>query len=209
LLELHADLNDTRRQAVHDAASSVGLVVLRLISEPTAAIMAHGIDRQGGERRVLVYDIGGTTTSVSVVDVDDDAIEVLASGYVSIGGLDFDRRIADYIMALYHERTGINIGDDSPALERLMSEVELAKRRLSSEISTEVTIEAFGITRSFSEIITRNKLEELISDLIDKTVELCDRTLNDAEVWSGDSVRKLQNEDINDVSPNEIVQCRL
>jgi molecular chaperone DnaK len=179
--------------------------VISLVRKPAAAIWAHGY-AQDPERMVLLYDIGSTRTSVSIVLVDDDArvddmrvFEWLADASLPMGGRDFDRRIADHLMAVYEEKTGVDIAAHPSALKDLVHEAEAAKRRLSSDDSTEVFFQWPEDGRTFSEILTRTKFESLVSDLIDQTTELVERTLKDTQAWATEDARGLRKEEVHDV----------
>jgi len=130
-----AYFNDAQRQATKDAGAIAGLNVLRIVNEPSAAAIAYGLDKKSGEKNVIVFDLGGGTFDVSLLTIDDGVFEVLAtSGDTHLGGEDFDQRITDHFCKLFQKKNGVDIKTDSRALQKLKSEVEKAKRDLSSVI---------------------------------------------------------------------------
>ncbi|KZS89539.1 heat shock protein 70 [Sistotremastrum niveocremeum HHB9708] len=186
-----AYFNDAQRQATKDAGIIAGLNVLRIINEPTAAAIAYGLDKKGGERQIIVYDLGGGTFDVSLLSIDDGVFEVLATaGDTHLGGEDFDNRVIDYFVKLYKKKTGTDVTGNLRALGKLKREVEKAKRTLSSQQSTRLEIESFEDGNDFSETLTRAKFEELNMDLFRKTMKPVEQVLKDANV---------KKEDISDV----------
>jgi heat shock protein 5 len=173
-----AYFNDAQRQATKDAGTIAGLTVLRIISEPTAAAIAYGLDQKGGESNIIVYDLGGGTFDVSLLSIEDGVFEVLATaGDTHLGGEDFDNRIIDYYVKLYQKKTGTDVSTNIRAMGKLKREVENAKRALSSQASTKLEI-----GNDFSETLTRAKFEELNMDLFRKTMKPVERVLKDANV---------------------------
>ena len=188
------DFNDAQRQATKDAGTIAGLQVLRIINEPTAAAIAYGLDKKGGESKIIVYDLGGGTFDVSLLSIDDGVFEVLATaGDTHLGGEDFDNRVIDYFVKLYKKKTGTDISGNKRALGKLKREVEKAKRTLSSQQSTRLEIESFEGGNDFSETLTRAKFEELNMDLFRKTMKPVEQVLKDAGVKKDevDEVRAL------------------
>jgi heat shock protein 5 len=188
---LSADFNDAQRQATKDAGTIAGLQVLRIINEPTAAAIAYGLNKKGGESQIIVYDLGGGTFDVSLLSIDDGVFEVLATaGDTHLGGEDFDNRVIDYMIKAYKKKTGTDVSKNLRALGKLKREVEKAKRTLSSQQSTRIEIESFEDGNDFSETLTRAKFEELNMDLFRKTMKPVEQVLKDANV---------KKEDVNEV----------
>ncbi|KAI0799842.1 heat shock protein 70 family [Irpex lacteus] len=186
-----AYFNDAQRQATKDAGTIAGLQVLRIINEPTAAAIAYGLDKKGGEQQIIVYDLGGGTFDVSLLSIDDGVFEVLATaGDTHLGGEDFDNRVMDYFIKQYKKKTGTDVSKNLRALGKLKREVEKAKRTLSSQQSTRLEIESFENGNDFSETLTRAKFEELNMDLFRKTMKPVEQVLKDAN---------LKKEDINEI----------
>ncbi|KZV96951.1 heat shock protein 70 [Exidia glandulosa HHB12029] len=181
-----AYFNDAQRQATKDAGTIAGLDVVRIINEPTAAALAYGLDSKAeteGEKRVIVYDLGGGTFDVSLLSIDDGVFEVLAtSGDTHLGGEDFDQRIISHMSSLYKVKTGRDVSKDVRAMSKLKRAVEGAKRTLSSQMSARLEIEAFEGGNDFSETLTRAKFEELNMDLFRKTMKPVEQVLKDANM---------------------------
>ncbi|CAO3658669.1 unnamed protein product [Umbelopsis ramanniana] len=177
-----AYFNDAQRQATKDAGTIAGLNILRIINEPTAAAIAYGLDKTGGERTILVYDLGGGTFDVSLLSIDDGVFEVLATaGDTHLGGEDFDNRIMDYFVKQWKRKNdGEDITTDLKTMGKLKREVEKAKRSLSSQMSTKIEIESFFKGKDFSETLSRAKFEELNNDLFRKTLKPVEQVLKDA-----------------------------
>ena len=182
-----AYFNDAQRQATKDAGTIAGLQVLRIINEPTAAAIAYGLDKKGGESQIIVYDLGGGTFDVSLLSIDDGVFEVLATaGDTHLGGEDFDNRVIEYLVKQYKKKTGTDVTSNLRALGKLKREVEKAKRTLSSQQSTRIEIEAFENGNDFSETLTRAKFEELNMDLFRKTMKPVEQVLKDANLKKED-----------------------
>lgn len=182
-----AYFNDAQRQATKDAGTIAGLQVLRIINEPTAAAIAYGLDKKGGESQIIVYDLGGGTFDVSLLSIDDGVFEVLATaGDTHLGGEDFDNRVIDFLVKQYKKKTGTDVTSNLRALGKLKREVEKAKRTLSSQQSTRIEIEAFENGNDFSETLTRAKFEELNMDLFRKTMKPVEQVLKDANLKKED-----------------------
>ncbi|RXW18644.1 hypothetical protein EST38_g7207 [Candolleomyces aberdarensis] len=182
-----AYFNDAQRQATKDAGTIAGLQVLRIINEPTAAAIAYGLNKKGGESQIIVYDLGGGTFDVSLLSIDDGVFEVLATaGDTHLGGEDFDNRVIDYLVKQYKKKTGTDVTKNLRALGKLKREVEKAKRTLSSQQSVRIEIESFEDGNDFSETLTRAKFEELNVDLFRKTLKPVEQVLKDANVKKED-----------------------
>jgi heat shock protein 5 len=177
------DFNDAQRQATKDAGTIAGLNILRIINEPTAAAIAYGLNKKGGESQIIVYDLGGGTFDVSLLSIDDGVFEVLATaGDTHLGGEDFDNRVIDYLVKQYKKKTGTDVTGNLRAMGKLKREVEKAKRTLSSQQSTRIEIESFEDGNDFSETLTRAKFEELNMDLFRKTMKPVEQVLKDAKI---------------------------
>jgi heat shock protein 5 len=192
VITVPAYFNDAQRSATKDAGTIAGLNVLRIINEPTAAAIAYGLDKsQNSESIVLVYDLGGGTFDVSLLSIEDNVFEVLATaGDTHLGGEDFDHRVIDYLLRTYKNRTGRDMSANDKATSKLKREVERAKRTLSSQMSAKIEIEGFDGDHDFSETLTRAKFEELNMDLFRKTMKPVEQVLRDA---------KVKKEDVHDV----------
>lgn len=190
VITVPAYFNDSQRQATKDAGKIAGLNVRRIINEPTAAALAYGFDKRK-EGTIAVYDLGGGTFDISILEVGDNVIEVKSTnGNTHLGGDDFDRRIMDYFISEFKKESGIDLGRDKMALQRLREAAEKAKIELSSTLETEInlpfiTADAAG-PRHMIMKLTRSKLEQLIEDLVIGTLEPCRQALKDASLKSGD-----------------------
>ncbi len=189
VITVPAYFNDSQRQATKDAGKIAGLEVKRIINEPTAAALAYGLDKQRGDRKVAVYDLGGGTFDVSIIEIaevdNEHQFEVLATnGDTFLGGEDFDKRIIDYLSAEFEKETGVDIRKDPLAMQRLKEAAEKAKIELSSRQQTEVnlpyiTADSAG-PKHLNINITRAKIESLVEDLIQRTIIPCKVALEDA-----------------------------
>ncbi|KAI7871612.1 heat shock protein 70 family [Spinellus fusiger] len=176
-----AYFNDAQRQATKDAGTIAGLNILRIINEPTAAAIAYGLDKNDGEKNVLVYDLGGGTFDVSLLSIDDGIFEVLATaGDTHLGGEDFDSRVMDHFIKVWKKKHSEDVTTDLKSMGKLKRETEKAKRALSSQMSVRIEIESFFNGKDFSETLTRAKFEELNNDLFRKTLKPVDQVLKDA-----------------------------
>ncbi len=190
VITVPAYFNDSQRQATKDAGKIAGLNVRRIINEPTAAALAYGFDKRK-EGTIAVYDLGGGTFDISILEVGDNVIEVKSTnGNTHLGGDDFDRRVMDYLISEFKKETGIDLGRDKIALQRLREASEKAKCELSSTLETEInlpfiTADAAG-PRHLIMKLTRSKLEQLIEDLIIGTLDPCRQALKDAGLKSSD-----------------------
>jgi molecular chaperone DnaK len=184
VITVPAYFNDTQRQCTKDSGKIAGLEVLRIINEPTAAALAYGLGSQTQER-IAVYDLGGGTFDISILELADGVVEVLATaGNTFLGGEDFDRRIVDHILEEFQAREGLDLTDDLMALQRLKDAAEKAKCDLSSLQVTEINLpfianDANG-ARHLNMEITREKLESLVSDIVNQTVKCVEQCVNDA-----------------------------
>jgi molecular chaperone DnaK len=195
VITVPAYFNDSQRQATKDAGKIAGLDVKRIINEPTAAALAYGLDKKGGDRKIAVYDLGGGTFDVSIIEIaevdGEKQFEVLATnGDTFLGGEDFDKRVIDYLVEEFQKDQGIDLRKDPLALQRLKDAAERAKIELSSSQQTEVnlpyvTADASG-PKHLNIKLTRAKLESLVEDLVKKTIEPCRIALNDAGVRASD-----------------------
>ena len=195
VITVPAYFNDSQRQATKDAGRIAGLDVKRIINEPTAAALAYGMDKKGGDRKVAVYDLGGGTFDVSIIEIasvdGEMQVEVLATnGDTFLGGEDFDKRVIDYLVEEFQKDQGIDLRKDPLALQRLKDAAERAKIELSSSQQTEVnlpyvTADASG-PKHLNIKLTRAKLEALVDDLVKKTIEPCRIALNDADLRASD-----------------------
>jgi len=189
VITVPAYFNNHQRQATEDAGKIAGLKVRRVISEPTAAALAFGVDKKGGERKIAVYDLGGGTFDVSIIEIADvdgeHQIEVLStSGDTFLGGEDFDKRIIDYLVSEFKKDQGVDLRNDPLALQRLKEGAERAKIELSTAEQTEInlpyiTADASG-PKHLNIKLTRAKLESLVEDLVKKTIGPCRTALDDA-----------------------------
>jgi molecular chaperone DnaK len=189
VITVPAYFNDAQRQATKDAGRIAGLNVKRIINEPTAAALAYGLDKKGADRKIAVYDLGGGTFDVSIIEIADvdgeRQFEVLATnGDTFLGGEDFDRRVLDYIAAEFQKESGVDVRKDPLAVQRLKEAAEKAKVELSSSQQTEVnlpyiTADASG-PKHLAIKLTRAKLESLVEELVQRTIEPCRVALKDA-----------------------------
>ena len=172
VITVPAYFNDSQRQATKDAGLIAGLDVLRIINEPTAAAIAYGMDKKQGEKNIIVFDLGGGTFDVSLLTIDNGVFEVVAtSGDTHLGGEDFDQRLTEHFVKIFKKKHELDIKTDPRAMQKLKSEVEKAKRDLSSVHQTKVNIENLMNGIDFSETITRARFEELCNDLFKKTLQ--------------------------------------
>ncbi|MDB2590454.1 molecular chaperone DnaK [Candidatus Thioglobus sp.] len=195
VITVPAYFNDSQRQATKDAGKIAGLNVKRIINEPTAAALAYGVDKLVGDKTVAVYDLGGGTFDVSIIEMEDvdgeKHFEVLSTnGDTFLGGEDFDQRIMDYLVDEFNKEQGVNLKNDPMALQRLKEAAEKAKIELSSSEQTEVnlpyvTADASG-PKHMNIKITRAKLESLVEDLIKRSIDPCQTALNDADLSASD-----------------------
>jgi len=178
-----AYFNDAQRQATKDAGTISGMTVQRIINEPTAAAIAYGLDKKGGEKNILVFDLGGGTFDVTLLTIDNGVFEVLATnGDTHLGGEDFDQRVMQYFMKMLKKRDNLDLSNDKRALQKLRREVERVKRSLSSQHQARLEIEGLSEGVDFSETLTRARFEELNLDLFKKTLGPVTKVMEDADM---------------------------
>jgi molecular chaperone DnaK len=189
VITVPAYFDDSQRQATKDAGKIAGLEVKRIINEPTAAALAYGMDKKGGDRKIAVYDLGGGTFDVSIIEIaevdGEHQFEVLATnGDTHLGGEDFDQRLMEYLVAEFKKDSGMDLSSDPLALQRLKEAAEKAKIELSSTQQTEVNLPYITADKSgpkhLNIKITRAKLESLVEDLVERSIEPCKVAVKDA-----------------------------
>jgi molecular chaperone DnaK len=192
VITVPAYFDDSQRQATKDAGKIAGLEVKRIINEPTAAALAYGLDKEGKtDEKIAVYDLGGGTFDVSILELGDGVFEVKSTnGDTHLGGADFDRVLVNYFVDEFKKESGIDIADDKAAMQRLRDEAEKAKIELSTAQEVDInlpflTADADG-PKHFEHKLTRAKLESLVADLIDKTQLPCEKALKDAGLKASD-----------------------
>ena len=195
VITVPAYFNDAQRQATKDAGKIAGLDVKRIINEPTAAALAYGLDNEK-EQKIMVYDLGGGTFDVSVIEIGDGVIEVLSTaGNNRLGGDDFDKKVTDYMLAEFKRTEGVDLSNDKMALQRLKEAAEKAKKELSSATTTNINLPFITATaegpKHFDMNLTRAKFDELTHDLVEKTAEPVRRALSDAGITSSELVQVL------------------
>jgi len=191
VITVPAYFNDAQRQATKDAGRIAGLEVLRIINEPTAAALAYGLDKQSDGKKIAVYDLGGGTFDVSILEIGDGVFEVRSTnGDTFLGGEDFDMRIVEYLAAEFKKENSIDLRNDRLALQRLKEAAEKAKIELSSSQQTEINLPFITADQSGPKHLvmklTRAKLEALVDDLVTRTVDPCKKALKDAGLSAGD-----------------------
>ena len=190
VITVPAYFNDAQRQATKDAGRIAGLNVLRIINEPTSAALAYGLDH-GTPQKILVYDLGGGTFDVSIIEIGDNLIEVLATaGDNHLGGDDFDARLTDYIIGEYKKQEKVDLSKDATALQRVREEAEKAKKELSTATSVNINLPFIttvrGEAKHLDMQITRAQFEELTRDLIERTAAPVTQALSDASISTGE-----------------------
>ena len=190
VITVPAYFNDAQRQATKDAGKIAGLDVKRIINEPTAAALAYGLDNEK-EQKIMVYDLGGGTFDVSIIEIGDGVIEVLATaGNNRLGGDDFDKKIVDYMLAEFKRTEGVDLSTDKMAMQRLKEAAEKAKKELSSATTTNINLPFITATsegpKHFDMNLTRAKFDELTHDLVEKTAEPVQAALKDAGITAAD-----------------------
>ena len=190
VITVPAYFNDAQRQATKDAGKIAGLDVKRIINEPTAAALAYGLDNEK-EQKIMVYDLGGGTFDVSIIEIGDGVIEVLSTaGNTRLGGDDFDQKITDYMLADFKAKEGVDLSTDKMALQRLKEAAEKAKKELSSATTTNINLPFITATaegpKHFDMNLTRAKFDELTHDLVEKTAEPVTRALSDAGITAAE-----------------------
>ncbi len=184
VITVPAYFNDAQRQATKDAGKIAGLDVKRIINEPTAAALAYGLDNEN-EQKIMVYDLGGGTFDVSIIEIGDGVIEVLATaGNNRLGGDDFDQKIVDYMVSEFKKTDGVDLSGDKMAMQRIREAAEKAKKELSSATTTNINLPFITATnegpKHFDMNLTKAKFDELTHDLVEKTVEPVQKALSDA-----------------------------
>jgi molecular chaperone DnaK len=191
VITVPAYFNDSQRQATKDAGKIAGLEVLRIINEPTASALAYGLDKQGKDQTIAVYDLGGGTFDISILELGDGVFEVKATnGDTHLGGDDFDQRVIEWLSTEFRKETGIDLRSDRTALQRLKEAAEKAKMELSTVLQTEInlpfiTADASG-PRHLNMTLSRAKLEQLTGDLVDRTIGPVKQALADAGLRPND-----------------------
>ena len=190
VITVPAYFNDAQRQATKDAGKIAGLEVKRIINEPTAAALAYGLDNEK-EQKIMVYDLGGGTFDVSIIEIGDGVIEVLATaGDNRLGGDNFDQKITDYMLAEFKKNEGVDLSNDKMALQRLKEAAEKAKKELSSATTTNINLPFITATsegpKHFDMNLTRAKFDELTHDLVERTATPVTTALKDAGLTSGE-----------------------
>lgn len=186
-----AYFNDSQRQATKDAGKIAGLNVLRIINEPTAAALAYGLDKQEGSQKVMIYDLGGGTFDVSILEIGDGVFEVLATnGDTHLGGDDFDNKIIDYLVDTFKKETGVDLSKDRPAMQRLKEAAEKAKIELSGMNTTNINLPFItvvdGAPQHLDIDLSKQKFDNLTSDLVERTVEPMKKAMSDAGLTYSD-----------------------
>ncbi len=182
VITVPAYFDDSQRQATKDAGRIAGLSVLRIVNEPTAAALAYGMDEGTSSRRIAVYDLGGGTFDISILQLGEGVFEVKStSGDTFLGGEDFDQRIVDWLGGIFREETGIDLRSDRLALQRLKEAAEKAKCELSRELRAEINLPFISAdesgARHLHTVLTREKFEQLVEDLIDRTRRPCEEAM--------------------------------
>jgi molecular chaperone DnaK len=191
VITVPAYFNDAQRQATKEAGEIAGLEVLRIINEPTAASIAFGLDRSSEERKIVVYDLGGGTFDVSILDIGEDIIEVIAtSGNNHLGGDDFDQRVVDWLADEFMKENRVDLRKDKQALQRLREAAESAKIELSSKLETDINLPFITVVDGqpvhLEKRLTRAKFEELVRDLVESTRGPIENAMRDAKVTPQD-----------------------
>ena len=186
IVTVPAYFDDIQRQATKDAGKIAGLNVNRIINEPTAAALAYGLGKRENEK-IVIYDLGGGTFDVSILELNDGVFEVLATcGDSFLGGEDFDQRIIDWIVAEFQKENGIDLRADKLALQRLKEAAERAKCELSTTLETHINLPFISADRTgpkhFNKLLSRSKFEQMVTDLVERTVEPCQKALWDAKL---------------------------
>jgi molecular chaperone DnaK len=191
VITVPAYFNDAQRQATKEAGEIAGLTVKRIINEPTAAALAYGLDKKGKDQKIVVFDCGGGTHDVSVLELGDGVFEVLSTdGDTHLGGDDFDQAIIDWLVSEFKTENGLDLSKDSMALQRLKEAAEKAKVELSSTSSTEINLPYImpvdGIPKHLVRTLTKSKFEQLVDNLINRTIEPCKSALKNAGLKTED-----------------------
>ena len=188
VITVPAYFNDSQRQSTKDAGLIAGLNVLRVINEPTAAAIAYGLDKKDGKsRKVLIYDFGGGTFDVSVLNIEDGVFEVTATGGdTHLGGSDLDQRIVQHLMTEFKSKHKVSLDDNKKAIRRLASAAEKAKRSLSSSTTANIEVDSLANGIDFNSVLSRAKFESLCNDIFQKTMAPVEQVLSDAKISKSD-----------------------
>lgn len=191
VITVPAYFNDAQRQATKDAGKIAGLEVKRIINEPTAAALAYGIDKKGGDKNIAVFDLGGGTFDVSILELGDGVFQVKSTnGDTQLGGDDFDLRIMDWIIAEFKKEQGIDVSEDKLAIQRIKEASEKAKIELSNLHETTISLPYLTVgpegPKNFETKLSRSKFEDLVADLIERTVEPCRKAMKDSKIFESD-----------------------
>ncbi|MCK9186132.1 molecular chaperone DnaK [Candidatus Gracilibacteria bacterium] len=191
VITVPAYFNDSQRQATKDAGKIAGLDVKRIINEPTAAALAYGVDKKGGEKKVAVYDFGGGTFDISILELGEGVFQVKSTnGNTQLGGDDLDARVAQWIVDEYKKQHGADISKDKLAMQRIKESAEKAKIELSSLHETTISLPYITVDKdgpkNFEAKLTRSKLEDLVMDLIELTEEPCRKAMQDSKIFESD-----------------------
>ncbi len=191
VITVPAYFNDAQRQATKEAGEIAGLKVRRIINEPTSASLAYGLDKKSNDSKIVVFDCGGGTHDVSILELGDGVFEVLSTdGDTHLGGDDFDHAIIDHLVEIFNQENGVDVSKDPMALQRLKEAAEKAKVELSSTSSTEINLPYLmpvdGVPKHLVTTLTRSKFEQLVDSLIKRTIEPCKTALENASLKPGD-----------------------
>src|SRR5699024_2379415 len=191
VITVPAYFNDSQRQATKEAGEIAGLKVERIINEPTAAALAYGLDKKGQDQKIVVFDFGGGTHDVSILELGDGVFEVLSTdGDTHLGGDDIDEEIIDWLAGEFQKEEDIDLRKDAMALQRLKEAAEKAKIELSSASSTEINLPYVTATSSgpkhLVRTLSRAKFEQLVEDLVKRTIKPCEKALKDAGISKSD-----------------------
>lgn len=191
VITVPAYFDDAQRQATKDAGKIAGLEVKRIINEPTAAALAYGLEKKSTDEKIAVYDLGGGTFDVSILELGDGVFEVKSTnGDTHLGGADFDRAIVNYLLDEFKKESGVDVTDDKAAMQRLRDEAEKAKIELSSSNEVDINLPFLTATADgpvhFETKLTRAKLESLVADLVSRTAGPCEKALKDAGLKASD-----------------------
>lgn len=191
VITVPAYFNDSQRQATKDAGKIAGLEVKRIINEPTAAALAYGVDKKGGDKNVAVFDLGGGTFDISILELGEGVFQVKATnGDTQLGGDDFDREIMQWIIDEFKKEQGIDVSDDKMAIQRIKEAAEKAKIELSSLHETTISLPYLTVgkegPKNFETKLSRSKMEDLVAELIEKTVEPCRNAMKDSKIFESD-----------------------
>lgn len=191
VITVPAYFNDSQRQATKDAGKIAGLDVKRIINEPTAAALAYGMDKKGGDKKIAVYDFGGGTFDISILELGEGVFQVKSTnGNTQLGGDDMDQRVMQWIIDEFKKEQGFDVSKDKLAVQRIKESAEKAKIELSSTHETTISLPYLTVDKdgpkNFEKKLTRSKLEDLVADLIEKTVEPCRQAMKDSKIFESD-----------------------